>query len=234
MKKCALVVSVLCGLAIVTEAMEERKVRQLVRVPTTGKSVLMVNAGGALSAQDIEKVRATAESNMGVAVRTITSPNITSTNFLLLGAECAGLLTSNDAYCIVYSRADSTTRETCVMAPDQHWLAVNVSALKTPKTEHDVFIRRIGQQTLRCMALALGVGYTLDPKCVSKPISQPSDLDSMGENFSMLARERFERETARVGITKLVLRPKRSLVDQGHIEKEEGEGFQQPASPHSR
>jgi hypothetical protein len=85
-----------------------------------------------------------------------------------------------------------------IVDPDQHVALVNVTALalkNAPKPNV-----RLGQQTLRGLAAAMGVGFQFDPHCVMQPIKAAVDLDTMGGNFSPPALQQLLMSLANQGV----------------------------------
>ncbi len=91
-----------------------------------------------------------------------------------------------------------------VADPDRHVTLVNVTALEL-KTAAKPAVR-LGQQTLRGLGAAMGVGFQYDPHCVMQPIKTVADLDKLGGNFSPPALQQLMMALSTQGVVPLTSR----------------------------
>ena len=92
--------------------------------------------------------------------------------------------------------------------PDRHVALVNVRALDLKAAPKPAI--RLGQQTLRGLAAAMGVGFQYDPHCVMQPIRDAADLDKMGGNFCPPALQQLLMALSSQGVVPLQSRARKT------------------------
>ena len=73
--------------------------------------------------------------------------------------------------------SDSGTATGLLVAPEEHWAAVNVAALKSGAPSDELFRDRLEKEIWRALAYAMGGGNSQIQPCVMRDIEKPSDLD---------------------------------------------------------
>jgi predicted Zn-dependent protease len=161
------------------------------------KAIVIVNAS-AVDAPLLERVRAFAERELHVPVRTLEKPKLAGkADFQTLEKAARRVKTDADVTMIVLSGFNNDSQHLAVYV--QSGIAVvNAQALYTDDAEK--FARRIERQVMRAAAFCFGLTPTPDPFCVTRDYTSLEDLDSMGRNFSPPWQGRFAEEATRRGL----------------------------------
>ena len=165
------------------------------------KTITIVNAA-AVDAQLLERLRAFAEKELHVPVRTMDKPKLAGRkDFQALEKSARRIKTDADAVLIVLAGLNNEQRHLAVYS--QSGLAlVNAQVLYTDAAE--IFARRMERQVMRAAAFSFGLAPTPDPFCVTRDYSSLEDLDSMGRNFSPPWQGRFAEEAVKRGFVLLI------------------------------
>ena len=184
MNKRILMVAVVAGMtfgAICEEAARPRRTRPsmakileararvycdggLVFDPSSGSAIRIVNIAdcvpGAILPPVCEAIRQTGQFPVRIEVAKSrddvkNDPKDTPVNIFLSDGGATGLL----------------------VAPEEHWAAVNVSALKVDAPSDEVFRDRLEKEIWRALAYAMGGANSQIQPCVMRDIEKPSDLD---------------------------------------------------------
>lgn len=160
-------------------------------------AITIVNAA-AVDATVLERVRAFAERELRVPVRTVEKPKLAGKkSFQTLEKAAKRIKTDADVTLIVLSGFDDDLRHLTVNSRDGIAL-VNIKALQIDDAEK--FARRIDRQVMRAAAFCFGMNPTPDPFCVTRDYCSLEDLDSMGRNFSPPWQDRFADEAGKRGL----------------------------------
>lgn len=190
-----LTVLTLCSLLIVSGCSKEPQER----------AIVLVNAA-AVDAPLLERVRAFAERELHVAVRTLEKPKLAGKentaaggiNFQTLEKAAARGKPEADVIRIVLAELPDEGQHLAVFT-ERGVAIVNVQPLYTEDSE--VFARRVERQVMRAAAFSVGLPPTPDPFCVTRDYRSLDDLDRMGRNFSPPWQGRFAEEAAKRGLT---------------------------------
>lgn len=161
------------------------------------KAITIVNAA-AVDAPLLERVRAFAERELHVPVRTLEKPRLAGRkNFQTLEKAAQRVKTGADVTLIVLAGINDDPKHLAVY-PDSGIAVVNTLPLYT--NEEEVFARRMERQVMRAAAFSFGLTPTPDPFCVTRDYDSLEDLDSMGRNFSPPWQGRFAEEAEKRGL----------------------------------
>jgi len=161
------------------------------------KAIVIVNAA-AVDAPLLERVRAFAQRELHVPVRTIENPKLTRKKDFQTAEKAAKRLKADaDVILIVLEGFNNEPRHLAVYAGSEIAL-INTQPLYTADAEK--FARRIERQIMRAAAFSVGLSPTPDPFCVTRDYNTLEDLDSMGRNFSPPWQKRFADEAAKRGL----------------------------------
>ena len=161
------------------------------------KAITIVNAA-AVDAPLLERLRAFAERELHVPVRTLEKPKLAgSKSFQALEKAVQRVKTDADVTLIVLAGFNNDPNHLAVY-PEQGIALVNSLPLYTDDAEK--FARRMERQVMRAAAFAFGMEPTPDPFCVTRDYTSLEDLDSMGRNFSPPWQGRFAEEAAKRGL----------------------------------
>lgn len=189
------IVLFLCGLMILSSGCTHA-------VPNEA-AVTVVNTG-AVSPELQERVRAFAEKELHVRVRSRSLPALAEpTDFEALATAALAARDDADVALIVLSELDEADHlranaEICMGM-------VNVKPLHTNDAE--LFARRIERMVMRAAAFSFGLEPTPDPYCVTRDYRSLEDLDRMGRNFSPPWQGRYATEAAKRGLFPPQLKP---------------------------
>lgn len=139
------------------------------------------------------------EKNAGVAVR-LGSPVAMEPGQSLedIGRAAAGTLGGNDHSIIVLARPASDQPQG-VCLPQERFAILNVARLEAVDPAGKLE-RRLGQESLRVMAMLLEMAPCPFPLCVLVGYEKTEDLDEMSGNFCPPCRERFLRKADEAGL----------------------------------
>ncbi|MFA6173190.1 MAG: hypothetical protein WC701_05840 [Kiritimatiellales bacterium] len=161
------------------------------------KTVTIVNAA-AVDAGLLERVRAFAENELHVPVRTVENPELAGKkDFQALEKSARRIKTDADVSLIVLAGFNGERRHLAVFSGSGIAI-INAQPLYTADSE--TFARRIERQVMRAAAFSFGLPPTPDPFCVTRDYNSLEDLDSMGRNFSPPWQGRFAEEAAKRGL----------------------------------
>jgi hypothetical protein len=161
------------------------------------KTMTLVNAA-AVDAPLLERVRAFAERELRIPVRTLERPRLAGKErFQALEKAAQRMQSEGDPILIVLAALPDDDRHLTV-DPQSAVAVINVQPLHTDDAER--FARRIERQVMRAAAFAVGLPPTPDPFCVTRDYRSLEDLDCMGRNFSPPWQGRFAEEAARRGL----------------------------------
>lgn len=177
------------------------------RVPREN-AITIVNAA-AVDAELLESIRAFAEKELRVPVRTVEKPRMAGKDsFEDLKKSALRFQTGADVSLIVLAGINGEEKHMTVFA--EHGVAlVNTQPLTTD--DPDKFGRRVERMVMRAAAFNFGLPPTPDPYCVTRDYRSLEDLDRMGRNYSPPWQGRFADEAAKRGLEPLHeagLRPK--------------------------
>ena len=163
-------------------------------------TLTLVNAA-AVDAELLERVRAFAEGQLHVPVRTIEKPRLAGKeDFQTLEKAALRIKTDADAALIVLAGINGEEKHLAVFAGDGVAL-INAQPLYTDDPE--TFARRIERQVMRAAAFVFGLPPTPDPFCVTRDYRSLDDLDRMGRNYSPPWMGRFADEAVKRGLEPL-------------------------------
>lgn len=164
------------------------------------KAITLVNAA-AVDAGLLERVRAFAERELHVPVRTVDRPRLAGReNFQSLEKAVRRVKRDTDAEMIVLTGFNGETQHLAVF-PKSGIALINTQPLYTDDKE--IFARRVERQVMRAAAFTFELPPTPDPFCVTRDYRSLEDLDRMGRNFSPPWQGRFADEAARRGLRSL-------------------------------
>lgn len=164
------------------------------------KAITIVNAA-AVDAPLLERLRAFAEKELHVPVRTLEIPKLAGKkDFQALEKAARRVKTDADVTLIVLAGFNTETEHLKVF-PESGIALVNTQALYTDDAE--TFARRIERMVMRAAAFSFGLPPTPDPFCVTRKYSSLEDLDTMGKNFSPPWQVRFAEEASRRGLRQI-------------------------------
>jgi len=163
-------------------------------------AITLVNAA-ALDAELLERVRAFAEEQLHVPVRTLEKPKLGGAkSFQALEKSVVRIKTDADVSMIVLAGINGDEKHLEVY-PDDGVALINTQPLYTAETE--TFARRIERQVMRAAAFVFEMPPTPDPFCVTRDYRSLDDLDQMGRNYSPPWMGRFADEAAKRGLMPL-------------------------------
>jgi ABC-type molybdate transport system substrate-binding protein len=161
------------------------------------KTITIINAA-AVDAPLLERIRAFAERELHVPVRTLENPKLAGTkDFQTLEKAARRVKTEADVTLIVLAGFNHEPKHLAVFS-ERGIALINTQALYTDEAE--AFARRIERQVMRAAAFSFGLTPTPDPFCVTRDYMSLDDLDSMGRNFSPPWQGRFAEEAAVRGL----------------------------------
>ena len=161
------------------------------------KAITIVNAA-AVDAPLLERLRAFAERELHVPVRTLEKPKLAgSKSFQALEKAVQRVKTDADVTLIVLAGFNNEPNHLAVYS-EQGIAIVNSLPLYTDDAEK--FARRLERQVMRAAAFSFSLTPTPDPFCVTRDYSSLEDLDSMGRNFSPPWQGRFAEEAVKRGL----------------------------------
>lgn len=161
------------------------------------KAITLVNAA-AVDAALLERIRAFAEKELHVPVRTLEKPKLAGKdNFQALEKAALRIKTDADVEFIVLAGINGEEKHLAVFEKDGIAL-INSQPLYTDDAE--IFARRMERQVMRAAAFTFGMPPTPDPFCVTRDYRSLEDLDRMGRNFSPPWMGRFADEAAKRGL----------------------------------
>ena len=160
-------------------------------------AITLVNAA-AVDAELLERVRAFAEKELHVPVRTLEKPRLAGKeSFQTLEKAALRIKTDADVSLIVISGFNGEEKHLEVYAEDGVAL-INAQPLYTDDAE--TFARRIERMVMRSAAFVFGLPPTPDPYCVTRDYRSLDDLDRMGRNYSPPWMGRFADEAEKRGL----------------------------------
>lgn len=163
------------------------------------RAVTIVNAA-AVEAPLLERVRAFAEKELHVPVRTVENRRLAGKkSFTALEKSAQRFKSDNDVILIVLAGISTEPQHLAVYSGKGIAL-VNTQVLYTDETE--IFSRRVERQVMRAAAFSFGLPPTPDPFCVTRDYSSLEDLDTMGRNFSPPWQGRFAEEAEKRGLVR--------------------------------
>lgn len=160
------------------------------------KALNVVNAG-AVSPELLERVRAFAQKELRVPVRSAEEPSLAQqTDFQSLEKAAGKTKSAGDVTYIVLAELDG--EEHLKVFPEAGIGLVNVKPLRTDDAEK--FARRVERMVMRAAAFCFELPPTPDPYCVTRDYRSLDDLDRMGINYSPPWQARYADEAARRGL----------------------------------
>lgn len=160
------------------------------------KAINIVNAG-AVNAELLERVRAFAEKELHVRVRTEENQLLAGPkDFQTLEKAAEKAKSESDITFIVL--ADLPHDEHLKVYPESGIGIVNAQPLQTDDAEK--FARRIQRMVMRAAAFCFELPPTPDPFCVTRDYRSLEDLDRMGINYSPPWQKRYADEAAKRGL----------------------------------
>jgi len=160
-------------------------------------AITLVNAAE-VDAELLERVRAFAESQLHVPVRTLEKPKLSGKkDFQTLEKSALRIKTDADVSLIVLAGINGEEKHLVVYAKDGVAL-INAQPLYTDNAE--TFARRIERQVMRAAAFVFELPPTPDPFCVTRDYRSLEDLDRMGRNYSPPWMGRFADEAEKRGL----------------------------------
>ena len=161
------------------------------------KAITLVNAAE-VDADLLERVRAFAEDQLHVPVRTLEKPQLAGKeNFQALEKAVLRIKTDADVSLIVISGINGEDKHLEVY-PEDGVALINAQPLYTDEPE--TFARRIERMVMRAAAFVFEMPPTPDPFCVTRDYRSLEDLDRMGRNFSPPWMGRFADEAKKRGL----------------------------------
>ena len=161
------------------------------------KALTLVNAA-AVDATMLECLRAFAERELHVPVRTLETPGLAGKeSFQTLEKSAEKVKTDSDVVLIVLSGINGDGKHLAVY-PEKGLALINAQVLYTEDSEK--FARRLERQVMRAAAFSFGLTPTPDPFCVTRDYTSLEDLDHMGRNFSPPWQGRFAEEAENRGL----------------------------------
>ncbi|MCC7299954.1 MAG: hypothetical protein IT583_02615 [Verrucomicrobia bacterium] len=161
------------------------------------KAITIVNAA-AVDAPLLESLRAFAERELHVPVRTVENPKLAGgKNFQALEKAVLHVKTDADVTLIILAGFNDEPRHLAVF-PEKGFAVVNTLPLYTADSEK--FARRLERQIMRAAAFSFSLPPTPDPFCVTRDYRSLDDLDSMGRNFSPPWQVRYAEEALKRGL----------------------------------
>lgn len=160
------------------------------------KALNVVNTG-AVSPELLERVRAFAEKELHVRVRSEEKTALAGLkDFQTLEKAAAKAKGKNDVTYIVLAKLDGD--EHLEVYPENGVGLVNARPLHTDDAEK--FARRIERMVMRAAAFCFELPPTPDPYCVTRDYRSLADLDRMGLNYSPPWQARYAKEAAARGL----------------------------------
>jgi hypothetical protein len=160
------------------------------------KAVTIVNAG-AVSPDLLERVRAFAEKELRVPVRSEDNLSLSEMkDFQALEKAAAKAKDPDDVTYIVLAELNGDGH--LKVYPENGVGLVNAQPLRTDDAEK--FARRIERMVMRAAAFCFGLPPTPDPYCVTRDYRSLEDLDRMGCNYSPPWQARYAKEAAARGL----------------------------------
>ncbi len=160
-------------------------------------TITLVNAA-AVDAELLERVRAFAEEQLHVPVRTLEKPNLAdSQSFQALEKTAVRIKTDADVSFIVIAGFNGDEKHLEVFAKEGVAI-INTQPLFTADAE--TFARRIERLVMRAAAFVFEMPPTPDPFCVTRDYRSLEDLDRMGRNYSPPWMGRFADEAEKRGL----------------------------------
>lgn len=161
------------------------------------KTITIINAA-AVDAPLLERVRAFAEKELRVPVRTLENPKLAGQkSFQTLEKAAKRVKTDGDVTLIVLAGINNEPLHLGVYTNSGIAL-INAQILYTDDREK--FSRRIERQVMRAAAFSFGLTPTPDPFCVTRDYRSLEDLDTMGRNFSPPWQGRYAAEAVKRGL----------------------------------
>ncbi len=160
-------------------------------------AITLVNAA-AVDAELLERLRAFAESQLHVPVRTLEKTRLAGKkSFQTLEKSALRIKTDADVSLIVLAGVNGEEKHLGVY-PENGVALINTQPLYTNDAE--VFARRIERQVMRAAAFVFEMPPTPDPFCVTRDYRSLDELDRMGRNYSPPWMGRFAEEAKKRGL----------------------------------
>ena len=160
------------------------------------KTINVVNAG-TVNAELLERVRAFAEKELRVPVRSEENASLAGKeDFFAIEKAAVSMKDENDVTYIVLTELESEDHLQCY--PESGVAVVNARPLRTEDAEK--FARRIERMVMRAAAFCFELPPTPDPYCVTRDYRSLEDLDQMGKNYSPPWQARYAEEAAKRGL----------------------------------
>jgi hypothetical protein len=182
------------------------------------KKVIALGNFGALSSNQVEQLRASAETELYVPIRTFTAPRLTGTNLYDMGRDLAKVKQPGDVCLIALISPEFVSPMHLVLLTNVQVAVVNVKALQI--VDEQKFIKRIHRQIMRGAAFSLGIPPDMDPHSVMLDYTTLDELDQMGLNFSPPWMDKFREAAAKIGMEVRPLWPPSSRAEYKRLMKE--------------
>lgn len=164
---------------------------------TLDENVLTVVTTGAVSPDLLERVRAFAQKELRVPVRSAAEPSLAQeTVFQTLEKAAKQTKSRTDVTYIVLAELQGD--EHLKVYPESGIGLVNTAPLRTDDAKK--FARRVQRMVMRAAAFCFELPPTPDPHCVTRDYHSLADLDCMGMNYSPPWQARYADEAARRGL----------------------------------
>lgn len=160
------------------------------------KTLTIVNVSG-IGAEPLESIRAYAEKELKVPVRTVALPKLAGKgDFQTLEKAALKKKHANDVAYILVAELDGD--EHLNVNADRGIAIINAKALYTPDAK--LFTGRIRRMVMRAAAFSFGLKPTPDPFCVTREYTSLEELDRMGNNYSPPLQMWYAEEAAKRGL----------------------------------